>query len=267
MIIDSHCHGGAGFGLRNPWSRRPFLEAYLSRAREAGITHTVLFANFHDDYTIANRIVARIVNSHPKRFYGFAFVHARRDRGRIRGMVRKAVEEYGFVGIKVHRHDARISREVCEAAQAYALPVLYDVEGELPMVDRLAAEYPDVSFIIAHLSSFTENWRAQAAFLDQLERYENIHADTSGVRLFDLIVRAVQHCGARKLLFGSDGPWLHPALELANIRALKLPAAQVRLILGENFLRLIGISEEDFLGNLIIHRWIVPDTGNPALNG
>ena len=38
--------------------------------------------------------------------------------------------DYGFVGIKVHRHDARITREVCEVARAFGLPVLYDVMGE-----------------------------------------------------------------------------------------------------------------------------------------
>ena len=48
------------------------------------------------------------------RFYGFAFVNADRDRARVYEMVKVAVWRYGFVGIKVHRHDARITREVCE---------------------------------------------------------------------------------------------------------------------------------------------------------
>jgi uncharacterized protein len=240
MIIDSHCHGGAGFGLVNPWSRRPFLESYLRRARKAGITGTVLFANFHGDYSIANRKVADFIRRSPQRCFGLAFVHAQRDRGRIRAMVRTAVEDYGFVGIKVHRHDAPISREVCSTAREFGLPVLYDVQEELPMVDRLAKECPDLTFIIPHLSSFNENWRAQSAFLDQLERYPNIYTDTSGVRFFDLVQRAVERCGPEKVLFGSDGPWLHPAVELAKIRALRLPPDQESLILGGNFLRLIG---------------------------
>lgn len=242
MIIDSHCHGGAGFGLTDPWSGRPLLENYLRRASAAGITHSVLFANFHDDYARANRIVAGLVNRHPQRFFGFAYVHARRDQGRIFDMVRTAVEHYGFVGIKTHRHDARISREVCEVARTFALPVLCDVENELGVVDWLARDYPDVSFIIPHLSSFSENWRAQTAFLERLEFCPNIHTDSSGVRFFDVLARAVERCGPAKILFGSDGPWLHPGLELAKIRALRLPPAQERLILGENFLKLTGLN-------------------------
>lgn len=240
MIIDSHCHAGAGFGLTDPWRGRPLLEGYLRRAAAAGITHSVLFANFHDDYAQANRIVAGIVGSNPWRFFGLAYVHAERDRGQIFRMVRTAVEDYGFVGIKVHRHDARITREVCEAARAFALPVLYDVETELPVLDGLARAFPDVAFIVPHLSSFAENWRAQTAFLDRLEALPNLHTDTSGVRFFDLLERVVERCGPRKLLFGSDGPWLHPGVELAKVRALGLPPAEERLVLGGNFLRLTG---------------------------
>ena len=55
----------------------------------------------------ANEEVGRIVAGRPGRFFGFAFVHAERDRGRILPMVRRAVDDFGFCGIKVHRHDAR----------------------------------------------------------------------------------------------------------------------------------------------------------------
>jgi predicted TIM-barrel fold metal-dependent hydrolase len=240
MIIDSHCHAGAGFGLNDPWDGRPMLEKYLRRASQAGITHSVLLANFHADYAAANHSVARIVNSFPRRFFGFAFVHALRDRGRIGAMLKIAIEDYGFVGVKVHRHDARISREVCEAAREFALPVLYDIENELSVVDWLARHYADVEFIIPHFGSFAENWRVQKAFLERLEAYPNINADTSGLRYFDLLARAVERCGAEKILFGSDGPWLHPGLELDKIRWLRLPEKQEKLILGENFLNLIG---------------------------
>ena len=240
MIVDSHCHGGAGFGLTDPWKGRPLLDRYLGRAAAAGITHTVLFANFAGDYAEANRRVAAIVEGHRERFLGLIYLRAERDRGRVFDLVRAGVEDYGFVGIKVHRHDARISPEICEAARLYALPVLYDVEKELFVLDRLARDFPDLNVIVPHLSSFEEDWRSQAAFLDRLEAIPNLYTDTSGVRFFDLIARVVERCGARKLLFGSDGPWLHPGVELAKVRALRLPPAEEALVLGGNFLRLAG---------------------------
>lgn len=237
-VIDCHCHAGPGDGLGGPWDSDAPLAAYLRRAQAAGIARSVLFATFHSDYAIANHGVARLVASDPRRFYGFAFVHARRDRGRILDLVRTAVERYGFVGIKAHRFDARISGEVCEAARFFGLPVLYDPMGEVAVAELLAQQYPDVNFILPHLGSFGDDWAAQLALIDHLARHPNIHTDSAGVRRFDLLEQAVRRAGAHKLLFGSDGPWLHPGLELHKIRLLGLPAADAALVLGENFLRL-----------------------------
>ena len=139
MIIDSHCHAGPGDGLTGPWDSNLALGRYRRRAVAAGIDRSVLLAAFHSDYAVANAALAHIVAAHPDRYYGFAFVHAARDRGRIMVMVRTAVEDYGFVGIKVHRHDAPISAEICEAARAYGLPVLYDPMGEVHVAELLAA--------------------------------------------------------------------------------------------------------------------------------
>jgi predicted TIM-barrel fold metal-dependent hydrolase len=239
VIIDGHCHAGKGDGLTGPADTSAPLGDYLRRAAAAGIDRTVIFAAFSSDYRAANREVAAIVARRPSRFFGFAFVNPARDAGRIGPMVREAVTQYGFCGIKVHRHDARITREVCEAARAFSLPVLYDVMGEIHPVELLAAEYPDVAFIIPHLGSFSDDWPAQIALIDHLVRHPNVFTDTAGVRRFDVLEQAVRRAGPRKIIFGSDGPWLHPGLELAKIRALRLSPEDERLVLGGNMVRLI----------------------------
>jgi len=241
-IIDCHCHAGKGDGLTGPWDTRAPLTKYLERARRAGIGRTVLFAAFHTDYAVANREVARLVRASPERFLGFAFIHAIRDSRRIMAMITEAVLRLGLMGIKVHRRDARLSREICDAASAWRLPVLYDPMGEVSVVELAAAEYRDVPFIIPHLGSFADHWRAQREFLDILARHPNVYTDTSGVRRFDLLEEALERAGAAKILFGSDGPWLHPGLEMAKVLALRLNAAEKRLILGANLLKLIGRS-------------------------
>jgi predicted TIM-barrel fold metal-dependent hydrolase len=239
MIIDSHCHCGKGDGLTGPWDTDAPLDKYLARASRAGITHTVLFAAFHSDYAIANREVARIVSSRPDRFFGFAFVHSVHDRGRVYRLVGQLVEEFGFVGIKIHRYDAPISREVCETAREFSLPVLYDVMGGVSVCELLAEEYPDVNFIIPHLGSFADDWKAQVALIDHLVRHPNIYTDTAGVRRFDILEQAVQRAGVAKILFGSDGPWLHPGVELAKVRELGLSRSDQTLVLRDNFLHLV----------------------------
>src|SRR3712207_6988294 len=52
-------------------------------------------------------------------------------RRRIREMVGRAVRDWGFRGVKVHRLDAPVTREVCEAVSAFGVPLLYDVAGEI----------------------------------------------------------------------------------------------------------------------------------------
>ncbi|WP_207436077.1 amidohydrolase family protein [Sabulibacter ruber] len=240
MIIDSHCHAGKGDGLTGPWDTDAPLTDYLAWATEAGVQKTVLFAAFHSDYSIANKEVAGIVNRQPNRFYGYVFIHPERDRGRVLGMVKTAVQQYRFCGIKVHRYDARITREICEAARSFRLPVLYDVMGEVSVVELLATEYPDVNFIIPHLGSFADDWKAQTALIDHLVRHRNIFTDTSGIRRFDVLKTAVKRAGAGKILFGSDGPWLHPGVELSKIYALHLSEREQQMVLSGNFLRLIS---------------------------
>lgn len=237
MIVDCHCHAGTGDGFTGPWDTRAPLDDYLRRAAAAGIDRTVIFAAFASDYVRANREVAALVARFPRRLLGFAFIHPERNRGQVEAMVREAVQAHGFCGIKVHRHDARLTREVCEVAQRWALPVLYDVVGEIASIRLIARDYPRVRFIIPHLSSFADDYAAQSAFVHVLADHPNVFTDTSAVRRFDLLEEAVRRAGPHKILFGSDGPWLHPGVELAKIRALELAPRAAALVLGGNFLR------------------------------
>ncbi|HEX2241129.1 MAG TPA: amidohydrolase family protein [Actinomycetota bacterium] len=240
LIIDAHCHYGKGDGLRGPWDTSAPLGRYLEQAREYGIDKTILFSAFHSNYTLANRAVARRIAKSPDRFYGFAFVHPIADAGRVLVLVREFVEQHGFCGIKVHRHDARITREICDVARLYKLPVLYDVMGEVSAVELLATEYRDVNFIIPHLGSFSDDWRAQMSMIDQLQRHPNVYTDTSGIRRFDILEKAFKRAGARKFIFGSDGPWLHPGVELEKVYAMHLDRADERDVLALNIMRLIS---------------------------
>jgi predicted TIM-barrel fold metal-dependent hydrolase len=214
VIIDGHCHAGpGGQRLSGPWDVSAALDRYLRRADRAGIGRTVLLPVFHTDYREANRVVGRMAARRPDRFWFFCMVHPVRDTGRVGSMVREAVETAGARGIKVHRHDAPISREICEVAAEWRLPILYDVMGAASMVDHLA-------------------------LIDLLVRHPNVYADTSGVRRFDYLVEAVARAGAAKLIFGTDGPWLHPGLELAKIRLLGLPPEAEARVTGGTIARL-----------------------------
>jgi predicted TIM-barrel fold metal-dependent hydrolase len=240
MIIDCHCHTGKGDRMTAPWNTDAPLQPYLRRASAAGIAKTIMFSVFHTDYEIGNRQVARIVARYPSRLIGFVMVHAARDNGRILRMVSRGVREWGFRGIKVHGLESAPTREVCDTARKFRLPVLVDVGMKPEIVDMFAPQYRDVNFIVPHLGSFIGDWKAHQRVIDQICRYPNVYTDTSSVRHFDYLVEAVRRAGARKILFGSDGPWMHPGLELYKIKLLRLTPQAQALVLGGNALRLMG---------------------------
>jgi hypothetical protein len=115
-----------------------------------------------------------------------------------------------------------------------------DVVGRPAAVEMLAGQYPDVNFIIPHLGGFSDDWMVHLQLIDQLVRFPNVYADTSGVRYFDALVEAVRRAGPAKLIFGSDGPQLHPGVELHKIRVLGLPAAARAMVTGGTIARLLG---------------------------
>jgi predicted TIM-barrel fold metal-dependent hydrolase len=239
MIIDCHCHAGKGDLLSGPWDTNAPIEIYLRRAQAVGIEKTVIFSPFHSNYEWANANTAHIAKRYSGRFLCFATIHPQRDKGRIFPLIQQAVTQWGFCGIKAHRMDGPATRELCEVARTFHLPILYDPMGKTDLVELLASEYTDVNFIIPHLGSFADDWRAHLRVIDQIARYSNVYADTSGVRRFDYLVQAVKRGGAKKVLFGTDGPWLHPGLELHKVKLLGLSPQQEALILGKNLLRLI----------------------------
>jgi hypothetical protein len=97
-----------------------------------------------------------------------------------------------------------------------------------------------VRFIVPHLGAFADKWQIQMSFIQYLERFPNVYTDTSSVRRFDILEDAVKRGGAHKVIFGSDGPWLHPGIEMTKVLELPISTADRAKILGGNFLSLIG---------------------------
>jgi predicted TIM-barrel fold metal-dependent hydrolase len=242
LVIDVHCHAGLGDGLTAPWDTEARLEPYLRRAEAAGIDVTVVFPVFNSDYAAANERLARIVARLPHRLIGFAAIDPVRDVGRTERMIGRAVEVHGFRGIKVHGQDSFPGRRLCEAAQRWSVPILVDVIRRPGRIEMLAGQYPDVNFIVPHLGGFADDWDVHRQVIDHMVRWPNVYADTSGVRYFDALVEAVRRAGPGKLLFGSDGPQLHPGVELHKVRMLHLPPSAQAQVLGKTAARLLRIS-------------------------
>ncbi|MBI3698553.1 MAG: amidohydrolase family protein, partial [Acidobacteria bacterium] len=105
----------------------------------------------------------------------------------------------------------------------------------------IAAEYPQVPFIMAHLGNFaSRDWAEHIAAIGVARRYPNVYLETSSVVFFKFLEMAAAELGAGKLIFGSDGPELDSRVELHKIRLLHLPLAEEARVLGGNILKLLG---------------------------
>jgi predicted TIM-barrel fold metal-dependent hydrolase len=75
--------------------------------------------------------------------------------------------------------------------------------------------------------------------LEVAERLPNVVLETSAMPYPAKVREAVERIGARRVLYGSDGPVCSPRLEVEKVRLAGLGAEAERLVLGLNAARLL----------------------------
>jgi hypothetical protein len=112
------------------------------------------------------------------------------------------------------------------------------------MIRDIVRQFPDLRLIACHFGGYHKLEEAEADLLG-----ENVYLETSWPptlatlapeRVRDIIGRH----GADRIVFGSDWPMADPAAEIAAIRALGLSDDDTEGVLGGNFARLMGLSDD-----------------------
>ena len=103
----------------------------------------------------------------------------------------------------------QLRAEVAELRDTVAelkIPVLYH-PGRVSQFHLIAANYPQINFIMAHLGVFaSRNWTEHIAAIDIARRYPNVYLETSSVVFFRFLEMAVKELGPERVIFGTDGP-------------------------------------------------------------
>lgn len=231
LVIDAHCHAGRGQAMSAPWSTRADPEITLRHMAEAGIDRTVIFPINNTEYEKPNEEIAEVCAKYPGKFIGFAKHDSQTEAGRIQKLLRREVESLGLAGLKLHRLP---TREVLDAVAELRIPILYHPE-KVANFHMIAAEYPGVTFIMAHLGNFaSHDWNEHLDAISVARRYPNVYLETSSVVFYRYLEMAARELGAGKLIFGSDGPEVDSRVELYKIKLLKLPPADEARVLGGN---------------------------------
>jgi len=104
--------------------------------------------------------------------------------------------------------------------------------------EKIAGEYPETNFVLVHSGGVN---KGIGEAIQVAERRENVYLETSGSLTFDIVGKIVDRIGSRKLLFGSDNPFIDPAAQVGKVVYAPISRDAKLDVLGLNSKRLLGL--------------------------
>lgn len=257
-VIDAHCHIGEFRGERH--GLRSFsADDLIERMDRCGIdqaivAHLIFPLWEQEDFKRANNYVIQATWNYPDRLFGLCVVNPKHGAF-AQQEVRRCLEA-GLKGIKLQpaQHgcypiDGELMDPIMKRAEAAGVPVVthsdFNVRCCTPyQVARLAARYPRVTVVMLHMGIEPDMITqvpeivggARNLLLETSQTPDMPHA---------VFVNPTRRLGADRVLFGSDGPFLAPEVNLAKLevaeREYGLTKEEKRKILGDNAARLFKI--------------------------
>jgi uncharacterized protein len=108
-------------------------------------------------------------------------------------------------------------------------------------IEELAAAFPDVRVVLGHMGH--GNVVYINASIDVAARNENVFLETSGMPMHTKIKEAVDRVGPDRVLYGSDAPFHHPAVEILRVQVSGLDEELLHRVFSKNA-RTLFLGEE-----------------------
>ena len=227
--IDAHIHilpddvHEANPDSEDVWVHAADLHKYCKMMDELGIEKAVIMP-FNDPFLMSMEFSIDAVHKnlyemkqrYPGKFYAFADIDTRKTPSASVEAIRKAVDEYGLDGIKIHPNNTGV-----DLNSDYNQPIFaYAHENKIPVAihsypnredDRSAAyrivnileQYPELTVIISHMGAHQwEQLLPTHAFVD-ISAILPDYVRTYGIAKTNEILR---NFGADRLIFATDYP-------------------------------------------------------------
>jgi predicted TIM-barrel fold metal-dependent hydrolase len=213
-------------------------DGLVALMRAEGIDTGIIF---HPD----NELVRAILRETPG-LYGLVWANPR--SAEAVAQTRRLLDEPGsrFRGVKLHplldgyHPDDPSVHPIIELLVERGLPALIHCGHPiftLPWsIEELAVRYPGARIVLGHMGH--GNIVYINAAIDVAARNPNVYLETSGMPMHTKIREAVDRVGPDRVLYGSDAPFHHPAVELAKVRLSGLDDERLDRVLGANGRRL-----------------------------
>ena len=246
-VFDAHGHVGR-------WERKYFHDAsaaeLVARMDEVGIERFAVsdILACGPDYQAGNTRVGTAVAAFPDRLVGYA-VYNPNYESEMGDEMRRAFDELGCRGIKLHcsLHDTstedRSYRLAFRMAQEQRCPILCHAHrGPSPgFLMETLAEYPDATFIYAHLGGGRPE--GVEPLLEVAQARPNLVFDL-GVSVMPRATLAwlVDHVPPTQIVYGSDHPLNEFTFQLGRVLYADIAEETKRIILWDNAARIFGIT-------------------------
>ena len=239
-IIDAHAHMGPTGEFYIPSPGAASMVELMDRVgvNMTGISTHLAITN---DHVRGNNLTHQAVKGFPGRFFGYVTVNPRYDD--MVSELHRGYEELGLLGIKLHPsvHDYALTEPACEpiwhfAEQRQAFILIHTWGGDRrcdpAVVAKVAQQHPQIRFLLGHSGGTTAGRRtAIQVAAEQTNLYLELCSSWAASQdLEDLVNQA----DLRRVIYGTDTPWLDPRFMLGKIAYTSLADEQLRMILGEN---------------------------------
>ena len=239
--IDAHCHVG-DFGGWAGVANTP--EQIVNYMDEFEIEKTILCSSNYEK----NQDTLNACEQYPEKFLPLVYVNPLK-RELALSDIDKYITEYGFLGIKMQPlRDAFVADDPCvypvmEKAAEYKIPVFIHCGHppySLPWSIALLAEgFPEVPVIMIHMG------HGHGVYIDasikMAKRYSNLYLEMSGMPMGSKITEAYRTVGSDRIMFGTDGPFHHPSVEIQKVLTCGLSDEEQADVFYNNAARLMKI--------------------------
>ena len=235
-VVDSHAHLGFYAGFNVKLSAKELVKL-MNKNR---VTSSLVSS-------LPNRLTFKAVKNYPERIYGLIWVNPHLGKKAL-SLINDAVKA-GFKGIKMHPlldtflPDQDIVYPIVEHAIKHKLPMLFHCghpPWSLPWhFGNLADRYPDATIILGHMGHGHIVYINGA--IEVAKKHENVLLETSAMPMPSKIKEAVEFVGADRVLYGSDVPFGHPAVEILKVKVSELSERELSMVLGENAIKVFKL--------------------------
>ncbi len=246
-IVDSHAHMGPYWNFHVPYGD---AKGMLVSMDAVGIDSAIIapLISIGPGFQRGNRTAESSARRYPGRFWGAIGINPNYPE-LAREEFNKMSSSPRMKGVKLHPSlhdypaDGEIYRWIYEASGKNDLPVTtHTWEGDKrcnpEIYGELASDYPGTDFVLVH-SGGTPKGVEEA--IETASFHQNIYLETCGSKTFGLIESMVDSLGSKRILFGSDMPFLDPNPQVGKVVYADIKSSQKLNILGRNAEKLFHI--------------------------